>query len=181
MEDSGEKAVVLKMKSLRTNYNQQKARKKDEKKSGSGVDTIHVHNSPWLDIMKRILDNSKPNNLQKSTIDALIATVENEEDIMEADFVQSIIEDEPVYLQTAQEVPSRSRSRKRKAFDLEETVRTLDSIVSRCQPTKPSNPDQLDCFGQYIVAQLRTLDKNVQLELQEKIQSIVMETLKYDV
>lgn len=175
----GEEDVARKIKSIRTVYNQQKQKKKDLFKSGSGLDLVNAPNISWLNIMKRILEKSKPNNLQKSTIDSLAPTVEIEDDNVTIEgHSYELIEDEQTESQSTQEVPVGSRARKRKAANIDEMVRCLDSIVNRCQPSKPPKQDQLDSFGQYIITSMRCLERNVQLELQEKIQNLVMKAMK---
>lgn len=167
------KAVVMKFKSLRNTYNQEKKKEDGGKKSGSGLDQAYVSNIPWLSSMRRIIERIRPENLQKSNVDELLGSVEGCS--QSSQLMNYTEENEELENLSSHGNTVGVRARKRKAADIDKTVETLDLIVKQCQP-KPE--DQLDSFGRYIVSQLRTLDRNVCLELQDKIQSMVMDAMR---
>lgn len=61
--------VGKKIVSLKQTYNQEKAKLRKSQKSGSGTSSQYTSTIIWFDLMKTIVESSKPQNTTKSSSD----------------------------------------------------------------------------------------------------------------
>lgn len=159
-----------KIKSLRQTLNLEEKIIYKSKASGAGTEDLYISPIPWLDHLRRLKETSKPQNLQKSTADEVIMDLVEDVEETEAPISAS-------YSQAAKRhhmIPGRKRDIR--VDNLQQSIGKLDTLVNRCgNPTEAD--DELDCFGKYIIRQLRNLPKRKRKELQKEIQDKIMEAI----
>lgn len=165
--DFGGDEVFKKFRSLSSTYGQEKKKKKAVFKSGSGTEDMVSSCLDWIHIMERIKMKSKPQNLQKSSADFQLVDISDDN------------EDDDVMMAVEDFGPSTSKDctppkQKKKKINMEDKIQMLDSIVEKCKERE----DDLDLFGKYVSATLRTLDKPTSLRLRGEIHNIIMQALE---
>lgn len=179
IEDFNEESVRQKFRSLRQTYIQEKNKLRRSKESGATGDNVYQSNLCWLGQMQRLL----PDGIKRKAPRA--SRFKEEEQKIDS---ISIYSDDSYYEENEHEIencpiPNERIKEELEVFDENgqsdfcenKDIAQADSPEDKCIPQPTPSEDEIDLFGRYIAAELKTLKPRVRLLLQKDIFNMILD------